>query len=235
MPDGLDPHRDNWVPVPLTLNQYDAEKKTYTIEFTAPKQLLLNPQWEALVHDELLRNADRKGLVVEGQVMVTTRDKDQPETVAEASGDETTARDDSVRDVLEHPEKEAEVEQAQAELDALDSPYKMSEKEREFRARMRQNTRETAEEAFGFVNRTMGDDVVIGGKKFQVDRDAFMEGFYGRPIEQRKVDMIVVHAEALIAMDTGLDAAEPGADLPVVDPDMLNVEIPDDISELDDE
>jgi hypothetical protein len=230
MPDGLDPHRDNWVPVPLTLNEYDAEKKTYTIEFTAPKQLLLNTQFEAMVHDELLRNADRKGLVVEGQIMVTTRDKAKPETVAEAAADETTARDDTVRDVLEHPEKEAEV---QAEQDAIESPYKMSKAEQEWRAKQRQSMRETADEAFGFVKRTMGDDVVIGGKKFEVDRDAFMEGFYGRPIGERQVETMTVRAEALIAMDLGI--TEPGADLPVVDPEMLGIEIPDDLSGLDDD
>jgi hypothetical protein len=232
MPDGLDPHRDDWVPVPLIRNEYDAEKKTYTIEFTAPKQLLLNPQFEAMVHDELLRNADRKGLVVEGQIMVTHQDKDAPETVAEASADETTARDDTVRDVLEHPEKEAEV---QAEQDAMESPYKMSDAEKEWRAKQRQSMRQTADEAFGFVKRTMGDEVRIKGRKFEVDRDAFMEGFYGRPIGERKVDIMVVRAEALIAMDMGLSGDEPGADLPVIDPDLMNIEIPDDLSELDEE
>lgn len=232
MPDGLDPHRDAWKPVPLTRNEYDAEKKTYTIEFTAPKQLLLHPEFEAMVHDELLRNADRKGLVVEGQIMVTTTDKDAPQTVAEASADDTAVRDDTVRDVLEHPEKEAEV---QAEQDALESPYKMSDAEKEWRAKQRESMRQTADEAFGFVKRTMGDDVVIGGKKFEVDRGAFMEGFYGRPIGERKADVMVVHAEALISMDLGLDTTQENKpeDLPVVEPDMLDVEIPDDLSGLD--
>lgn len=230
MPDGLDPHRDKWVPVPLTLNEYDAEKKTYVIEFTAPKQLLMHGEFEAMVHDELLRNADRKGLVVEGQIMVTTRDKGTEYTVAE---DDTLDRDKTVQDVLLHPEKEADV---QAEQDALESPYKMSAAEKAYRARMRQNLRDTGLEALGFVQRELDDKPIPGSdEKFKVDPKAFLEGFHGVSSERpmTKTDFMTVRAEALIAMDLGLSGGEPGADLPVVDPEMLNIEIPDDISELD--
>lgn len=228
MPDGLDPHRDTWVPVPLTLNEYDAEKKTYTIEFTAPKQLLLNPQFEAMVHDELLRNADRKGLVVEGQIMVTTKDKNAPETVA----DETRDRDASVQDVLLHPEKEAE---AKAEQDALESPYKMSEAERAWREKQRQSLRDTGMEALGFAQRQFDGRSIEGtDEKFRIDPQSFLEGFHGKAPARPPVESMTVRAEALIAMDLGLEEHKP-EDLPVVDPEMLNIEIPDDISELDDE
>ena len=229
MADGLDPHRDNWVPVPLTLNNYDAKTKTYVIEFEAPKQLLLNPQWEAMVHDELLRNADRKGLVVEGQIAITTRDKGEPVTVA----DETIERDRTVQQVLLDPSKEAEVE---AEQDAMESPYKMSEAEREMRARLRQNLRDTADEAFNFARRSTEDIELPGtGRKFEIDRSAFMEGFTGQaPVEPRKVDVVVVRAEALIAMDLGvLNEEEQPKEEPSLQ-DLLD-NIPDDISELDDE
>lgn len=230
MPDGLDPHRDTWVPVPLTVNDYDTETKTYVIEFEAPKQLLLNPQWEAMVHDELLRNADRKGLVVEGQIAITTRDKGQPETVA----DETVERDKTVQDVLLHPEKEAEVE---AEQDALESPYKMSEAERAFRARMRQDMRDTANEALSFTQSQLDGRPIEGtDKKFRVDPEAFMEGFTGAAAPPpRKVDIVVIRAEALIAMDLGhttADAPAPNKDIDI-EREMLYFEVPDDLSELD--
>lgn len=231
MPDGLDPHRDTWVPVPLTLDKYDPATKTYVIEFTAPKQLLLNTQFEAMVHDELLRNADRKGLVVEGQIAITTRDTGTAETVA----DDTVERDKTVQDVLLHPEKEADVE---AEQDALESPYKMSDKEREFRARMRQNMRDTANEALSFTQSQLDGRPIEGtDKKFEINPKAFMEGFMGvgRAVPPvTKVETMTVRAEALIAMDIGALNEEPQQKESPSLQDMLdNLDVPDDLSGLD--
>lgn len=240
MPDGLDPHRDNWVPVPLMVNEYDRETRTYAIEFTAPKQLLLNPQFEAMVHDELLRNADRLGLVVEGQVVITTRDKDAPEVVA----DETVGRDSTVQDVLLHPEKEKEV---QAEQDAIESPYKMSKAEQAYRAKIRQGLRDTGMEALGFVQRTLdGTEIEGSDRKFKVDPQAFLEGFHGvSATPPRKIESMVVRVEAMISVAlTEMDPVERGTTVeqenaagPVADNTLAKYldSIPDDLSELDDE
>lgn len=231
---GVDPHRDDWVPVPLRLKKYDPETKTYVIEFEAPKQLLLNGEFEAMVHDELLRHADRDGLIIEGQVVVTHRDRDAAETVAEPADP-----DAATRDVLLHPEKEAEVE---IEQDAIESPYKMSKAEMEYRQRMRQNLRETAEEAFGFVAGQMDGTPLPEGKQFKVDRDAFMQGFHGEAVFQRPMtssDFMVVRAEALVVMSLGATEPEPGLqgghEIPTSEDalDWLDVEIPDDLSGLD--
>lgn len=232
---GLDPHRDAWVPVPLTLDDYNEQSMTYVIEFTAPKQLLLNPQFEAMVHDELLRNADRRGLMVEGQIAITTRDKGTAYTVAE---DETVERDATVQDVLLHPEKE---EQDAIEQDAIESPYKMSKDEQEYRAKMRANLRDTANESLSFVQRNLDGRELPEGKRFKVDPDAFLEGFLGsspqapRPI----VQTLTVRAEALIAMDMGAlytggeQAPEPQHKEEGSLQDLLD-SIPDDLSGLDD-
>jgi len=225
---GTDPHRDNWVPVPLLAKKYDPETKTYFIEFEAPKQLLLNEQYHALVHDELLRNADRDGLIIEGQIMVTERDKDAP-----VETDPTIERDKTVQEVLKDPAKEEEV---QAEQDAIESPYKMSEAEKEYRARMRQNLRETADEAFGFVQRNLDGRPLPEGQQMRVDRDAFLEGFFGAPMTPPKREVMVVRAEAMVAMSLSTleSTEETKADEPSMpDPDAVDFEIPDDLSGLD--
>lgn len=227
---GTDPHRDDWKPVPLTLKTYDRESKTYVIEFEAPKQLTLHPEYHAMVHDEILRNADRDGLMLEGQVVITER-----ETGTEPK-DPTLAQDATVHEVLLDPSKE---EQVAVEQDAIESPYKMSEAEKAYRQRMRQSMRETAEEAFGFVNRTLGEDVVIEGKKFQVDRNAFMEGFFGGPPVTKKNDRMIVRVEAMVAMDSGLLADDSTRDEHATEEDIeqqvADIEIPDDLSGLDGE
>lgn len=226
---GADPHRDDWKPVPLTLKTYDRDAKTYVIEFEAPKQLMLNPEYHAMVHDEVLRNADRDGLMLEGQIIVTERDKGTEPV------DPTIARDATVQEVLLDPAKE---EQVEVEQDAIESPYKMSDAEIAFRKRQRESMRQTAEEAFGFVNRTMGEAVEIEGRKFQVDRNAFMEGFFGGPPVVKR-DVMVVRAEAMVAMDSGLLSDDTVRDEHAteedIDAQVADVEIPDDLSGLDGE
>jgi hypothetical protein len=168
---GTDPHRDDWVPVPLTLKTYDREAKTYVIEFKAPKQLLLNHEFEAMVHDEILRNADRDGLMLEGQIVVSHRDLDDQPVI---------------------------------EQDQVESPYQLSEGERMFRERI---TRQNAE--------TIG--MLFGGVP--------------------KPDVMVVRAEALVTMDTGVigaDIRERLTEESIADV-LRNIEIPDDLSGLDED
>lgn len=226
---GADPHRDDWVPVPLIAKKYDPETRVYFIEFEAPKQLLLNAQYSAMVHDELLRNADRDGLIIEGQVVITERDKAEPK---QPETDSTEKRDATTREVLLDPSKE---EQVKAEQDAIQSPYKMSKAEEDFRRRMRQNLRETAETAFGFV---ADAEIKFGEHTGRVNRDAFMEGFYGGPLVQPpKRATMVVHAEALVAMNLNSEPSvlseETKADIDI-EQAMRDIEIPDDLSGLDD-
>lgn len=218
---GADKFRDKWVPVPLREKTYDADAKTYVIEFEAPKQLMLNPQFEAMVHDELLRNADRDGLMIEGQVVVTTRDKDEPKTVAK-------------------PEPPEPTEQDEVEVDKVESPYKMSDKELEFRQRLRQNVEDTANEAFGFVAGQLDGKPLPEGRQFKVDRDAFMAGFHGEAVFQRPMtskDFMVVRAEAIVAMSLStVDEAEKKLAQKAeddIDKQIADFEIPDDLSELD--
>lgn len=225
---GADPHRDNWVPVPLLSKNYDRKAKTYAIEFKAPKQLLLNEQYSAMVHDELLRNADRDGLIIEGQIMVTERD-DKPEN---HEPDPTLERDAKTREVLLDPKKEEEVA---AEQDAIESPYQMSKAEQDYRRRMRQNLRDTAEQVYGvFADK----EIQVGEHKGRVNREAFMEGFYGGPLVQPpKREMMIVRAEAMVAMDMGVLAddsvrAEHAAE-DDIEAQVADVEIPDDLSGLD--
>jgi hypothetical protein len=226
---GVDPHRDDWVPVPLTLKTYNRESKTYTIEFEAPKQLLLMSNFEAMVHDEILRNADRDGLMLEGQVVITNRDK------GTAPRDVTEAQDTTVHEVLKHPEKEAEVE---VEQDKIDSPYKMSDAEIAFRKRQRESLRQTGAEALGFVQRHLDGAPLPEGKQFKVDREAFLDGFFGGGvISPPPREVMVVHVEAMVAMDSGLLAddtvrAEHAAE-DDIEAQVADVEIPDDLSGLD--
>lgn len=70
-----DRFRDSWKPVPLRSKAYSEDSHMYTIEFEVPKQTLLLENFEALVHDELLRNAHRDGLVPIGQPFIETREK----------------------------------------------------------------------------------------------------------------------------------------------------------------
>lgn len=68
------------VPVPLTLDDFNEQKLTYTIEMRLPLQVLLNPDFEAMVHDECLWNAHRRGLIPIGQVLVTSHAEDKTRT-----------------------------------------------------------------------------------------------------------------------------------------------------------
>lgn len=71
------------VPVPLTLDDYNEESLSYAIEMRLPIQVTLNPEFEAMVHDECIWNAHRRGLIPIGQVLVTTRaeEKKKPKPV----------------------------------------------------------------------------------------------------------------------------------------------------------
>jgi len=238
---GGDRFADGWVPVPLTEKNYDRDNRAYKIVFEAPKQLLLNPQWEAMVHDELLRNAHRDGLEIEGQIMVTTEDKGAVEI-----SDETLKRDAETREVLKDARKEAAVEAEQRAMGG------MSETEMKWRQKMRNNLRDTAEEAFGFVSGALDGTPIAEGddRKWKIDREAFLDGFFGggqmpAPV---KVDMMVITAEALVAADLGLDTTlsyepptvevhnpPPNIDEAILDDMMKDVEVPDDLSGLDDE
>lgn len=189
---GADPHRDDWVPVPLRAKKYDPETNVYFIEFEAPKQLLLNPQYSAMVHDELLRNADRDGLLIEGQIVITETDKTPPPPVEQ--------------------KPLVEGEPMQVEQDAVESPYKMSDRERKFREQMAARNQETLR-AFG-----LGEPV----------------------IQPPQRETMIVRAEALVAMDMGAandDVADYYGHAPNKDIDiervMLDIEIPDDLSGLD--
>lgn len=62
------------VPVPLTLDEWDPETMTYTIEMRLPKQVTLLDEFEAMVHDEVLYNADKKGLMAVGQALISIRE-----------------------------------------------------------------------------------------------------------------------------------------------------------------
>lgn len=232
MPDtpegGVDPRRDDWKPVPLTTKTYDREAKTYVIEFEAPKQLMLNPEYHAMVHDEILRNADRDGLMLEGQVVITERDK------GTEPRDATEAQDATVHEVLKDPAKE---EQVAVEQDKIESPYKLSDAEIAYRKKMRENLRQTGMEALGFTQAQLDGRPLPEGREFKVDPKAFMEGFFGGPVAPPSRDTMVVRVEAMVAMDSGLltddsvrdeHAAEEDIDAQVAD-----VEIPDDLSGLD--
>lgn len=231
---GADPHRDDWKPVPLLAKVYDRETKVYYIEFEAPKQLLLNPQYSAMVHDELLRNADRDGLMIEGQVVITERDK------GTQAPDPTTERDATVQEVLKDPAKEADVE---IEQDKIESPYKMSDAEIAYRKRMRESMRQTGLESLGFVQRELDGKPLPDGRRFTVDREAFLDGFFGGTGPVRKPEVMIVRAEALVAMSLGTTDAEvterlmreePPKEEIDVEKEMLGIEIPDDLSGLDD-
>jgi hypothetical protein len=241
---GADPIGDKWVPVPGTVKVYDRAAKSYKIVMQIPALTTLLPDFEAMVHDELLRNAHHDGLVIEGQIFITTETAGS-KTVDEV--DPTLKRDQTVREVLLDPAKEADVE---AEQDKMPG---MSQAERDFRKRMRQNVRETADEAFRFVSGAMdGTDIGDTGKKFKVDERAFKEGFFGEPVgPPPKVGMVKVTAEAIVGADLGLTdeewvATDPQADKAVTESDIrttdqmldeqtMDFEVPDDLSELDDE
>lgn len=216
---GADPHRDDWKPVPLTLKQHNREAKTFVIEFEAPKQLLVLENFEALVHDETLRYADRDGLVLEGQIVVTTRAKGEPHK------DVTEEQDATVHEVLRDPSKESEVA---AEQDQIDSPYKLSDAEIAYRRKMRESMRQTGAEALGFTQRQLDGRSLPGGHEFKVNPQAFMEGFFGGGPTLRP-DVMVVRAEALVALDTGV-TTEPAPEPPV---DEIDIVVPDDLSGLD--
>jgi len=209
--DGADKFRDNWVPVPLILNHYDGSTKTYTIEFYAPKQLLLNQQWEAMVHDELLRNADRRGLIVEGQISITTEDV-APTVVEE----------------IKEPDVEAE----------QDAVYKMSDAEKAMRARVRQNIHDRAHESLDVAKRTLEGKTLPTGEPFKINEKEFMKGFLGDALEHptpehragaAQPDNIKVRAEAFISIDLG----EPSGDEEIIEHLPPDIEIPDDLSGLD--
>lgn len=222
---GLDPHRDDWMPTPFLLKVYDRAARTYVMEFEVPKQLLLQENWEALVHDEVLRYGHRDGLVLEGQVAITAREKEQ------APPDGTTERDASVREVLLDEDKE---EQAAVEQDAVEFPF-MSQKEIEFRRRMRADLRQTAQEALGFVQRHLDGRPVPGDEReFKINPQAFMEGFFGgTPQPVSSADVMVVHCEAFVASDLGLLSDDDQRWKEHIEAQVTDVEIPDDLSGLD--
>lgn len=48
--------------------------KVFTVKFRAPKQLLLHPEYSAMVHDEVLRRAHARGLIPVGEVFHSETD-----------------------------------------------------------------------------------------------------------------------------------------------------------------
>lgn len=250
---GADKFRDTWVPTPFLTKVYDAEAKTYTMEFRLPKQLLLvNPQWQAMVHDEVLRYADRDGVILEGQIVITEREGGT-DTVA-ATLDPTIDRDATVSEVLMDPDKEPEVAEEQAKVERPDI---MSPAEQAMRKRLRDNMRETEQALFGFTSDQLDGRPLPQGREFKVDRKAFQEGFFGvggpKP-EPTLRDFMIVTCEAMVSMSLGSLDAEPLTE-PAPDDsstvassgpdgdqfkgagslsDLLDQEIPDDLSGLDD-
>ena len=67
------------VPVPLVLDEFDEKTLTYTIEMSLPVRVTLLEEFEAMVHDEILWNAHRRGLVPIGQAFISTRDPEKTE------------------------------------------------------------------------------------------------------------------------------------------------------------
>ena len=47
------------------------ENDTFIMTFDAPRQLLLNPDWEALVWNECIAQAGKMGVITTGSILIT--------------------------------------------------------------------------------------------------------------------------------------------------------------------
>lgn len=61
---------------------YSASMKddVFTMTFTAPKQLLLNPEWENMVWDQTLRMAHEAGFMPVGPIFISYEEVEPPPT-----------------------------------------------------------------------------------------------------------------------------------------------------------
>lgn len=200
MAEGEDPLAGKWVPVPLQKKEYSNASGAYAIEFVVPAQTLLLENFEAMAHDEVLRNAHKDGFIPIGQPIITSR----------PSGTKSTPSP------------------AQAPLDEgiPMKPEGISMKEEAWRKKVRENNEATMRALFG--NAAEG-----------VIQDQF-GGFTARSVR-----MVMVRVEILVGASLGFteddDVPEVGSELASknVHPgqntlaDLLNQEMPDDLSELD--